>query len=219
MPPCPIISSFCLCHSLNNVKYATLNFFRFASLKDGSLIVILVFGNLILVSLAPWAFDNRENSAKKGNIAKFCDLTFALFFISAVSATCNCIPLWWTRGQHKVGTLRSQNTSWEDPSQVLQCWWDSESSPLGAKLQLLATFNYYNDAFGHPISKVHTHRINLCCFSSVIQGVTNLFIYNLQYLCVHLHSTTVEWDYAVVEWVSCICGCILSLINLYHNPH
>ena len=38
---------------------------RFASLKDGSLIVILVFGNLILVSLATWAFDNRENSAKK----------------------------------------------------------------------------------------------------------------------------------------------------------
>jgi len=68
MPPCPIISSFCLCHSLNNVKYATLNFFRFASLKDGSLIVILVFGNLILVSLAPWAFDNRENSAKKGTL-------------------------------------------------------------------------------------------------------------------------------------------------------
>ena len=89
MPPCPIIFSFCLCHSLNNVKYATLNFFRFASLKDGSLIVILVFGNLILVSLAPWAFDNRENSAKKGNIAKFCDLTFALFFISAVGATCS----------------------------------------------------------------------------------------------------------------------------------
>jgi len=39
--------------------------FRFASLKDGSLIVILVFGNLILVSLAPGAFDNRENSAKR----------------------------------------------------------------------------------------------------------------------------------------------------------
>jgi len=45
-----------------------LIFFRFASLKDGSLIVILVFGNLILVSLAPWAFDNRETVQKMGTL-------------------------------------------------------------------------------------------------------------------------------------------------------
>jgi len=45
----------------------------------------------------------------------------------AVGATCKCIPLWWTRGQHKVGTLRSQNTSWEDPTQVLQWCCDHQN--------------------------------------------------------------------------------------------
>ncbi|CAL5051910.1 unnamed protein product [Urochloa decumbens] len=29
-----------------------------------------------------------------------------------------------------------------------------------SKAQLLATFNYYNDAFGHPINKMHTYLIN-----------------------------------------------------------
>ena len=33
-----------------------------------------------------------------------------------------------------------------------------------SKAQLLATFNYNNDAFGHPISKVHAYLINVCCF-------------------------------------------------------
>jgi annexin D len=50
-----------------------------------------------------------------------------------------------------------------------------------SKPQLLATFNYYNDAFGHPINKVHTYLINLCCslLYKVIQEVTQLIIYNL----------------------------------------
>ena len=55
------------------------------------------------------------------------NLTFVLFFVSATGATCKYISLWWTRGQHKVGTLRSQTTSWEDPSQGLQWWWDHQN--------------------------------------------------------------------------------------------
>jgi len=55
-----------------------------------------------------------------------------------------------------------------------------------------------------------------CCDTGSDQLI---IIYNLQYLCVHLHFIIVESDYAVVELVRCICDCILSLIYLYHNPH
>ena len=176
MPPCPIISSFCLCHSLNNVKYATLNFFRFASLKDGSLIVILVFGNLILVSLAPWAFDNRENSAKKGTLPNsvIWHLLYSSFqlLVPLVTAYRYYGPEVNTRLAHSEAKIlheKIQHKSYSDDEII-------RILTTRSKAQLLATFNYYNDSFGHPFNKVHTYLINLCFFLlyKMIQEVTNL---------------------------------------------
>jgi len=83
--------------------------FRFASLKDGSLIVILVFGNLILVSLAPGAFDNRENSAKRETLPN----SVRPLLYSSFQLMVPLVTAYRYDGPevNKVGTLRSQNTS------------------------------------------------------------------------------------------------------------